>query len=409
MNVKKIHALSVVCVGVALEHFDMMLVNLFATTLAAHFIFTSRSEQALVMGFLGYAISFLVRPLGAALFGAMGDAWGRKPSMLLSLLLMSLATLGLGLTPPFVQIGSLATFLFVVCRIVQGLSVGGEYGAAMTYSYELSRENKTLAGALVISATHIGGLAAACIAMQFPDRFQTAFRVAGVIGILSLMLRSFLVESRPVAGSKQSIKSLFQQSFREKGAYQRAFIIASSLVFTFYASLVYLNEIVFQKGLAGRATIFRSNILVLATWVVLPPFLGYLVDRLKIPYRKVMVVGSTFVVVSVAPLLCFAVARNSFGGWVFVQLMLSLFHSAFCFATPRYLGDQFGQSVRNTGVALGYSVGASFSAAATPLVCHGIVSFTGRVESISIPIGVLSGLAAIQLLRDLKPKRENGR
>ena len=71
---------------------------------------------------------------------------------------MSLATLGLGLVPAYARIGAVVMVIFVVCRIVQGLSVGGEYGAAMTYAYEISRVRKTLAGALVISATHLGGL-----------------------------------------------------------------------------------------------------------------------------------------------------------------------------------------------------------------------------------------------------------
>ena len=380
--------------GVGLEHFDIMLVNLYSATLVTHFIPTSSGQAQLILGFLAYGISFVFRPLGAALFGLMGDLVGRKPSMLVSLCLMSVATLGLGLIPSYQRIGFFSTLLFVLCRIVQGLCVGGEYGAAMTYAYESTTKWRTLAGAVVISATHVGGFAAACLATVFQAQFQSGFLIAGILGLLSLLLRSYLVESRPRPSHRASIRDLLRLSLKEKSAYLRAFIIASALVFPFYTSLIYINEVLIQNGLAQRIQIFRSSGLILAMWILLAPVVGFGVDQFQISYRKVMIFGAVGVGLLIGPLIAFAGTLDRFDVWVAVQIVLGFFHCLYCVGTPRFLGDQFEVSTRNTGVSLGYALGASFTAALTPLICHAVVSLTGRVEAVAVPVVIVMFSAA---------------
>lgn len=395
---KKLASFSVVLIGVVLEHFDMMAVNLYATSMVTHFVDPAYAKQSVILGFIGYSISFLFRPLGAAFFGMIGDLAGRKPSMLLSLVFMSIATLGLGLIPSFQAIGSVSTILFVLCRITQGLCIGGEYGTALTYSYEFAGKNKTTAGAAVIGATHIGGLIAAIFATHLQASFLAVFQIAGVIGLLSFGLRSLLVESRPMESVKVSIREIVSASYENRKAYRRSFIIASALVFTFYSSLIYLNEVIFQRGLATRQDIFRSNCYLLMLWAILPPLLGYGVDRFNLSYRKVMQVGSAGVAMLVLPILGIANHINTFSAIVGAQLCLGILHMVYCFGTPRYLGDQFSSNIRSTGVAFSYSLGASFTAALTPLICHMIVSSVGMLEAIAAPICILSGLATVLLI-----------
>ena len=408
-QMKTLASLGVVLIGAILEHLDMMLVNLYATSMATHFVGATQGKQAVLLGFLGYSISFLFRPLGAAVFGAMGDVMGRKPSMLVSLLCMSAATLGLGLIPAYSEIGWFATALFVLARITQGMSIGGEYGSALTYTYEISGQRKTTAGALVISATHVGGLTAALLAANFSTDFQFVFQVAGAVGLISLGLRSFLVESHPGKMKRVSLRKIYRSSYHNRAAYRRAFFIASALVFTFYASLVYINESIFQSGLATRPQIFSSNSLILGVWIILPPLLAYCVDQFQLDYRRWMLAGLLGVGLTSAPILYFCSSQQTFGSMFIAQLLLSIQHIVYCFGTPRFLGDQFDEAVRGTGVTLGYSLGSSFTAAVTPLICLGFVSWFGRLEAIAIPMGILSLLAASQIgwpMRELKPNSE---
>jgi MHS family proline/betaine transporter-like MFS transporter len=388
----------VVFIGVVLEHLDMMLVNLYATSMTRHFITAKTTNQAVLLGFLGYSISFLFRPLGAAFFGLVGDAVGRKPSMVFSLVLMSAATLGLGLIPNYEKIGFYSTALFVLCRICQGLSVGGEYGTALTYSYEVSGRMKTTAGALVISATHVGGLLAALFATFYAANFQASFKLIGFIGLLCFGLRSFLVESKADSERNSSVKEILRKNRGSRLAYRRAFVIASALVFTFYGSVIYLNEVIFQKGLATRYDIFYSNCVLLTVWTILPPFIAFAVDRLDLSYQRVMAIGATAVTLFSGPILMVSAQNGTFRSLFLAQLLIGILHILYCFGTPRYLGDQFDEGIRSTGVAFSYSLGASFTAALTPFICHGIVSIFGDFEAIALPICLFSGLAAVQLI-----------
>ncbi len=390
-------SLSVAFAGLIIEHFDVMLVNLFATSMTAHFFQPSSPSHLVVIGFLGYGISFVFRPLGAAFFGMMGDRIGRRQSMLVSLAVMSVATLLLGLIPSYAQIGMYSTLLFVICRIAQGMSVGGEYGAAMTYAFEATQDRKTFSGSLMVSATHLGGLIATLLASRFTHGFQTAFIIAGIAGAVSLAFRSFMVETLPEKEKVSSFKEIFKTVIKDKTAFRKVFFIGASLVFIFYSSLIYLNEVIFQEGLATREEIFVSNAFLLVLWMILPAILGFAVDHYKMNYKKVMSYGCMGIVFLAFPVLRYTAESLTFFHIFLAQLLISGIHAVFCFGTPRFISEQFETGVRNTGVSFGYSLGASFTAAATPLVCHGLVQGTQNISVIAIPMAVLACFAALQL------------
>src|SRR5690242_10363458 len=133
----------IIALGVAFEYFDMMLVSLLTSSLVEEFGGVSSPALKMLFAYIGYAIAFLFRPLGAFCFGCIGDLYGRKTSLVSSMCLMSAATLALAFIPGVKVLGVTATLLFLLCRIAQGLAVGGEYGTAMTYAYELNPKYRT--------------------------------------------------------------------------------------------------------------------------------------------------------------------------------------------------------------------------------------------------------------------------
>jgi len=405
-SLKKCLSLGIVMAGVLIEHLDIMLVNLFAVSMIGHFFRIENSNQQLILGFMGYGISFVFRPLGAAVFGVLGDLLGRKSSMLLSVGVMSLATLGIGTTPSYERIGIFSSGLFVLFRIFQGMSVGGEYGSAMTYSYEISRQKKTAAGALVVSATHMGGLVASLLATKYAQNFQISFCIAGVVGLASLGLRSLLLETSPEHRPNRSFRSLFIALRSYRSSFQKAFLIGASLVFVFYTIIVYFNEVIFQRGLASREDIYLSNAGLLLLWIILPTTLGYAVDHFSLNYKRVMQVGSVSVTLLTFPLFIYISSKNSWNSFVLVQYFLSVLHGMFCFATPRYLGELFEFELRSTGVSLGYAIGASFTAAITPLACHALVLKTGSLVAIGIPLCLFTSSVSYVLSQELKNQIE---
>ncbi len=384
-----------ITLGVAFEHFDMMLVSLLSSSIVEEFVGNSSPSFRLLYAYIGYAIAFLFRPLGAFCFGCIGDLYGRKTSLISSMVLMSTATLALAFIPGVKVLGLTSTILFLLCRIAQGLAVGGEYGTAMTYAFELNPQFRTFYGACVVSSTHVGGVLASLLASRYEESFRMTFLVGGLVGFFFLLFRSFMKEYHVATVKK--ISEIATESVKDKKAILKALIIASMQVLVFYGSLIYLNELVHQDLKIPRSQIFEANSLLLGLWIVLPPCIGYVADRFSFVYRKMMRFGALGVLLS-APFLGLALAFSSYAVVLVAQILMHLFHMIFCLCTPRFFGDIFAGQARNTAVSTSYSLGASFTSALAPMTCHISIALFKTNFAICLPF-MLVALATFFILK----------
>src|SRR5205085_4296365 len=120
-------------VGTVFEWYDFYLYGSLAGFITTHFFSGVNEVTGYIFALLAFAAGFAVRPLGAIVFGRLGDLWGRKNTFLVTMLLMGLSTFVVGLLPGYDQIGVIAPIALIVMRLVQGLALGGEYGGAATY------------------------------------------------------------------------------------------------------------------------------------------------------------------------------------------------------------------------------------------------------------------------------------
>lgn len=384
-----------IALGVAFEHFDMMLVSLLASSIVIEFVGSTNPHLRLLYAYIGYAIAFLFRPLGAFCFGCIGDLYGRKTALMSSMVLMSIATLSFAFIPSVQVLGVTTTLLFLLCRIAQGLAVGGEYGTAMTYAYELNPNRRTFYGACVISSTHLGGIFASFLAGMYIENFRITFLIGGLVGLSLLFFRSFMKEYHTISPKK--ISEIATESVKDKRAILQAILVASMLVLVFYGSLIYLNELVHQELGIPRSEIFKANSVLLGLWVVLPPCFGYIADRLRFSYRKMMRFGALGVFLS-APFLGLGLVLASYPAIFMTQIMMHLFHMIFCLCTPRFFGDLFAGSARNTAISTSYSLGASFTAALAPMICYMSIHLFDTNFAICVPF-MLVALMTILILK----------
>ncbi|MFA6915384.1 MAG: MFS transporter [Parachlamydiales bacterium] len=385
----------IMALGVAFEHFDMMLVSLLTSSLVEEFVGASTPALKMLFAYIGYAIAFLFRPLGAFYFGCIGDLYGRKTSLVSSMCLMSAATLALAFIPGVQVLGVTSTLLFLLCRIAQGLAVGGEYGTAMTYAYELNSKYRTFFGACVVSSTHVGGVFASFLASQYVDHVRVTFLIGGLVGFFLLLFRSLMKEYHVATAKK--VSEITAKSVKNKKAILSALIVASTMVLVFYGSLIYLNERVHQDLEISRAEIFKANTVLLGLWIVLPPCFGYIADKLAISYRKLMRFGAMGVFLS-APLLGVALVSSSYTAVVTTQILTHLFLMIFALCTPRFFGDLFSGEARNTAISTTYSLGASFTSALAPAICHGSIVLFNTNFAICVPF-MLAALATGFILK----------
>lgn len=354
-------------VGTMLEHLDSMLFALYLPVLASYFFEKQNPTTTWVLGFLSFSLYFVVRPLGAIVLGMIGDKYGRKVALLISIVMMSFATLFLGICSSFDEMGPLASILFLILRIIQGLSVGGEYSSAMTYTFEIiPAKNINFYCALLIASVHLGGTFASLFAYLNPESFRFVFIIAGMMGLLSLQGRVMLLENFSPKKKNFSIKHYFNK--QAIPSYLRVMASSACLIFIFYTVMVYFNKILSQKYGLSLKTTFSINILLHLIWVIITPMVGCFMDKYRVNYLKTMRFGSLSTMMIAIPMLLIAVSQQSILLLVLAQIALMLSHVLFCCPTPQFICNFFKESVRNGHVSFSYALGISITAALMPFI-----------------------------------------
>ncbi|HEX8631718.1 MAG TPA: MFS transporter, partial [Catenuloplanes sp.] len=192
--------------GTFVELYDVVVYGYFATVLAAQFFPRQDPTAALLATFAIFAVGFFVRPIGAIIFGHIGDRVGRRPALASSLLLMTVATVAFGLLPTYASVGLLAPALLLLCRVLQGLSASAEVPGAQLFILEHAPAGRRgRAVAVNNAAGHLASAAAATVALVLSGLlsadqlaawgWRLAFLIAAPIGLLGLYVRLRLLDS----------------------------------------------------------------------------------------------------------------------------------------------------------------------------------------------------------------------
>lgn len=205
-------------IGNFVEWYDFALYGYFATTIAHLFFPKEDPTAALLSTFAVFAVGFFTRPLGAVAFGHMGDRFGRRTSLIVSVVLMSAATVAVGLLPGYAHIGIAAPVLLLVCRVVQGFSAGGEYTGASIFVIEHAPRGRRGRYASVGVAAFYGGVTFGVLASVVATSTTTAeqlaswgwrvpFLLAVPLAVVGLYLRLH-VEDSPVFAALQDARQV---------------------------------------------------------------------------------------------------------------------------------------------------------------------------------------------------------
>jgi len=283
--------------GTVFEWYDFFVYGTLAPMIAAAFFPTGNATLSLLLTWAGFAIGFGFRPLGAILFGFLGDRLGRKYTFLVTVTLMGAATAAVGIVPTEASIGIAAPLIVIFLRILQGLALGGEYGGAAIYVSEHSPPGRRGFFTGFIQASVIGGfvlslaVVLACRLLIPPEDFAAwGWRLPFLLSILllaiSLWMRLKLAESPVFQAMKEegkTSKNPFVESFTYPGNKKRIFValfgVACGLTIIFYTAL--FSTLSFLKGPMRVEDTAAELIVGIASLLAVPSFVyfGWLSDR----------------------------------------------------------------------------------------------------------------------------------
>jgi MFS family permease len=408
-------------IGTSVEWYDFFTYAAAAGLVFSRLFFEPAGPAvATILSFTTVGISFLFRPLGAFLAGHFGDKIGRRPMLMLTLVLMGVGTTLIGLIPSYDTIGVAAPIILIFLRVVQGISAGGEWGGAVLMAVEHApRDRRGVFGAMPQIGVPIGLLLSsgvlAVMSAIFPgDSFfgwgwRIPFLLSFLLIIVGYWVRRRLEESPvflEIAERKEQTRVPVVRLF----ARFTPLVLLAALVFAGDNGVGYMTTGGFVQNYAtnpdGAVHLDRSPVLWIvalsgAVWLVSAFFAGWITDR--IGRRTTYLVGwviQAAAVLALFPLVNLASLGGLTVGLVFLSIALGFTYGP----QAAWYVELFPASIRFSGISISYAIGAILGGAFAPLIAQALLQATKSTTAITLYLLLLTAVAfvATLLLRERK-------
>lgn len=410
-------------VGTAIEWYDFFSFGT-ASALVFSTVFYPDLAQGsgLLASFATFWVGFLARPIGGLVFSHFGDRFGRKNTLIITLLMMGIATTCIGLLPTYGQIGLAAPILLIVLRALQGLAVGGEWGGAVVLATENSTANKRgLAGAWVQQGSPAGSIlstvAFMLVGLLPDDQFMSwgwriPFLFSAILVIVALMIRSRVEESQEFAEVKaqgETPKVPVVEAFSVGGVFIFFGVLASIVGI---ASAYFNNTFMLSwtTGILGMDRTVILNLILLSAVVqfIWQPMAAKLSEKYGI--RAILIWGLVLNLIITPPMFLAIQSTNEI--FLGITIVISTIGATAYYAMlATALADAFPVRVRYTGVSLAYQLCATIFGGTTPIIAQWLLNSTGNnpwsVMIFSIIQIVLSIVGVVGLYRAQGKNRSN--
>ncbi|BCG05432.1 proline/betaine transporter (plasmid) [Paraburkholderia sp. PGU19] len=384
--------------GGSLEFYDFIVYGFFAHYIAGQFFPNASSMVSLLFSFSVLAIGYVIRPLGGIVLSSWGDRYGRRPVFLISIVVVTAATIGLGLLPNYQSWGIAAPIILILLRVVQGFCVGGEMPGAITYAVEAAPQRAGLAAGVIICAVNVGVLLATLVnlaiqaCMSSADAAAYGWRVAflfgGLCGIVSYWMRRNLDESPEFERMRGAVvKQPFRETLRHHGRQVIAGVMAIA-VMAGVNGILYGHMPAFlvqQLHYAPRTAALAQNAYLIVSSVGLL-FAGWLGD--KVPRRYILRASAVLLLVLSYPFYL-ALSTHSVN-LVVLFVLAALVFSLASGTWASVLADHFPVQIRYSGIALSYNVAVVAFSGFAPLLGTMLIRETGSLASPALYVMVAS-------------------
>lgn len=393
--------------GNTLEWYDFTAYAFFAPILASLFFPAENQYVSLLMAFGVFALSFLVRPLGALFFGYIGDHFGRRKALIVSIIVMSVPTLLLGILPSYAVIGIFAPILLTFLRIVQGIAVSGELTSATSFLVEHAHEKRRgFMGSLAMGSGFAGVVLSSAVVTLITNvvthdqllswGWRIPFLAGSLVGLIGLVLRLRSAETQHYekAAKNQNAKPSVYRHFRnlEYKPIAIAVLLTSIMAIGNYLLIGYFNTFLIKTQGHPIKDVMMINFICLLILTLLLPFFGMLSD--KVGRKPVLLAGVIGLIIFSHPifwLLQQAELSKVFLGELWFTVMLA----AIAALIPTTLAEMFHVHTRNSGISLGYNTSLALFGGTAPLIA---IELVARTENLYAPAWYVMAAALVSLL-----------
>ena len=395
--------------GTMIEYYDFLIYGTMTAVLALKFFPAGNASLSLLLSAAVFGTGYIARPLGSLVFGRMGDTLGRKVTFLITLSLMGVSTTLIGIVPTYQSWGIYAPAAVIVLRLLQGFSLGGEYGGAATYVAEFTTDRRRgFYTGFVQSTATIGFLIALLIVFTTrrslgQDAFMSwgwrvPFLLSSILVVASIIIRLSIAESPLFVKLRQSghmSHAPLTETLLRTASWKRIgvalFGATGPNIVSFYATNVY--AMIFLQGVLKVDLETATICMLVSLFLSLPffPLFGAVSDWFG--RARLIRWGSILAVITFVPLYMGITAAVVASNWVLVTflLLLQMLPAAIIAApTPSLMVEMFPTRTRVTSVALANQIGNVLFAGFLPLIGLTLTAWTGnKYAGLFFPIAVL--------------------
>jgi len=368
--------------GNMIEWYDFSVFGYFADIIGDVMFPPQEGNAAIIESFIVFGSAFLMRPLGALLFGYIGDKYGAKRALEISLFMMAIPTFAMGCLPTYDQIGWGSVVLLSVMRLLQGISVGGQLTSSFVFTLE-KRDQKEwgIYGSIVMISCAVGSLIGSILGYTLrstlsDDQLETfGWRIPFLLGIFLCIpgyyLKYHSKETLASSSSEEDKVNPIEEAF--KSPENRRSVLAVALVTTLHTGSFYLTFIwmpIFMEDLIDppqKQAFLITTLVILLSLILFKPIPGMLSDKYG-TRKKVMTPGAIGIAI-LGPLTIYVASTRNTAATFFVHLLLGMSLAFYAAPLPAWLLESFpDHRTRLTCVSVGYNLATSTIGGFSPLI-----------------------------------------
>ncbi len=399
-------------VGNVMEWYDFALYGYMVPIISQLFFPNQNKLTSIISTFAVFAAGFIMRPIGGLILGRIGDIKGRKTTLYISMILMAVCTTLMGVLPTYQSVGLAAPVLLIILRLVQGLSVGGEFSTSVTYMVEEAPKNSrgifgSLANIGSMTGMVLGAAVAAGVSTFIPKEalsswgWRLPFFLAAILGAIGMYYTVKMPKSHLFVREKRhkevaSVREVFTLGRREL---IQATLFCLGYTVLFYLPLVYMPTYV--HSIAGMDENKALQITTVATIILvfLIPMMAMLSDRF-IRRRSILIVAFSIALVCAVPM--FILVVKSYILLFSVLVLFGVIIAVPLGVAPATMVEWFPTKYRLTSYSVIYNIGVGIFGGSTPMICTWLIKISGNnlAPAYYLSAFIIISLVGLWLMKD---------